>query len=607
MPRIAEITADPNRQTPLARTAAVQREAGRAPVIQREGIRRSLRETPLGRPVYRGDMTIKSRRTTAEDVGYKVYNEDVLPGRLAKVFEQQAEILDQTEKNRRATQVSVAVAEASRELQQYAFDLQRGTRGQDGSVQAPPPPSEVSKLYAQREQELGDRYKEQLDGESFALFQERLAPIALRASLDVQGDSIARSQSEGVANLGKSIDLYAELAAEADDVSRPRIIEQAELAIFEAESRGLLKPGEGYQKREQFRELMTRAEIVRAMRESPDAAIEQLAGDTLPGLNPQEQQELLTQAVDNADRRRRDQLSEKAEAARLAREEIAVMKDRFATEVGIRKINGNLDESYLRQHIDLIPPDKIDDWFAEVRRDKTLELQLSEAAEQGQSVSGVVEDMVKQQRVDPAVGRDIVRTQYSRQRESDRLARIELEQAAANKTLSPSRINELYLDKRLSDDDWEKYSKAARGELAGVPDPIQAAKDGLTVIGGGFFGLGDKGREDLAKKEFDYIVAEFTERHGRKPDQLELDGITNELVKRQLDKDKTDLLPKYFEGNAETPDKASIQKAGQKLIEAHKNLQIGKFEFSRNVARLRQMNKMANHLAQKAPKSVKVN
>lgn len=536
MPRIHEIVAAPNVNTPL-----------------------------------RGPQTSLGRQATAEDVGYDIAPSDAVPRAIDQLARGLTETFAIAAKNKRAADLGVAKSNAALELQQFSFELNNGSVGQDGVRRPPARPEEAPRLYQEKVREIQERYKGQLDGGSFGLWDEDFQKVAQLQGFDVQKRSIEALQGEERAALDVTIDTHATAAANAPDLLRPRLLDQGQLAIQDAEDRGTLTPEEALAKRRQFQELVVRAEITRAIREDAENAYNILLAGPLEGLNVKEQEELTTEAYNAMVRQDREAVA--AENARLQLDEnrLKLRRGEFTKALANKKREGTLTAQYVIDNEYLIEPQHYSGWLEEAQRDEAFENELTRAAEEvnsqqeAEDVFAKATEGAETGRVDRAVARNVVEKAFGRTRETPRYVKTDLNRELRMGTLEYEKLDKLYADRQLSDSDYEKYTKDIDTLRKNPLDPILKTEQALTAR---FFDEFNSTtpQSEAAAQEFTFEVEDFLAKHKRKPNSKELLELSDDVFRRQWNEDTRSILPRLFDGDPANPTPADIQATGKKLM-----------------------------------------
>jgi len=536
VPRIHEIVAAPNVNTPL-----------------------------------RGPQTSLGRQATAEDVGYDIAPSDAVPRAIDQLARGLTETFAIAAKNKRAADLGVAKSNAALELQQFSFELNNGSVGQDGVRRPPARPEEAPRLYQEKVREIQERYKGQLDGGSFGLWDEDFQKVAQLQGFDVQKRSIEALQGEERAALDVTIDTHATAAANAPDLLRPRLLDQGQLAIQDAEDRGTLTPEEALAKRRQFQELVVRAEITRAIREDAENAYNILLAGPLEGLNVKEQEELTTEAYNAMVRQDREAVA--AENARLQLDEnrLKLRRGEFTKALANKKREGTLTAQYVIDNEYLIEPQHYSGWLEEAQRDEAFENELTRAAEEvnsqqeAEDVFAKATEGAETGRVDRAVARNVVEKAFGRTRETPRYVKTDLNRELRMGTLEYEKLDKLYADRQLSDSDYEKYTKDIDTLRKNPLDPILKTEQALTAR---FFDEFNSTtpQSEAAAQEFTFEVEDFLAKHKRKPNSKELLELSDDVFRRQWNEDTRSILPRLFDGDPANPTPADIQATGKKLM-----------------------------------------
>lgn len=215
------------------------------------------------------------------------------------------------EKVRRKNQLDSVVLDASLELQEFVFNLEHGTVGEDGSFVPPPDPVEHFGLYQQKVREINERVQEKLgDEELFAAFQGDFQKLALAQSFRVREHSLERQKESVLADLDANEDALAELAAQDDTIGGdfmavPAVGKLQEMYTRAVEA-GVLGADDAQKRFESFRGKVATAQVRRDIRNDPQLALEGLLGEAYEGLSVEKRQHWATIASRELERREKE-------------------------------------------------------------------------------------------------------------------------------------------------------------------------------------------------------------------------------------------------------------------------------------------------------------
>ena len=247
--------------------------------------------------------------------------------RLGETLVSVGEHLDRV---RRASKLTSAVIDASAEAQEYAYGLQHGTPGEDGTTVPPPAAEQHNGLYAAKVKSIREKAKSRLDPESYEAFEKQFSSIALRLSFDVRSNVNDRETKERIAATAEDLQTLARTAGKASNVLRPTLLNQGRLAVQTLESGGLLDAMQARSMRETFENDVFMEEIRAKIQADPVKTREQLkAGRWDKDLDSGVRKQLVGEANVEINAREAEESRLKSEARKAKEEAQTALQNAF--------------------------------------------------------------------------------------------------------------------------------------------------------------------------------------------------------------------------------------------------------------------------------------
>lgn len=300
---------------------------------------------------------------------------------------------------RRESLLSTETVKAQQELQEFAFTLKNGTLAEDGTYTAPPDPLQHETLLQNKVKEINARVKGTLgDNELYSLYERDFSQTALRESFKVRENAIGR-QREAITNeFATNLQTLADMAANEEDVPTQLAIRNKMRTMTSGlVASGVMSPDDGFKAEKSFDRMVVNAQVRRAMRDNPEAALTALLGDGFPQLtDPAEREKWIDQAGRRLDTevrrraaeeertRRQEDKAQREMEEQTAKDGYALAAENQLTPSWVEQNRGNLGKA---DYVQLLNKAKGFD----VNTDPKLYTQLRSASMAGKNVKGAAD------------------------------------------------------------------------------------------------------------------------------------------------------------------------------------------------------------------------
>ncbi len=222
---------------------------------------------------------------------------------------------------RRDSLLSSNTAKATQEIQEFAFTLKNGTTAEDGTITAPPDPSEHYRLYNEKVKEIGDRYGKNFEKDEAlkGLFTRDFGKVAVQQSFGVRTNATERQKEAAVADLNQTEDTLADIYSRGDEFIRKQVVEQYRGQVARFAAAGIISPIDAGKREDKFITMTERATARELIRNDPDKALDAfLSGDQFKRMPADEREKWTQMAVVQSERQRKGALAEQERMRREA-------------------------------------------------------------------------------------------------------------------------------------------------------------------------------------------------------------------------------------------------------------------------------------------------
>ena len=235
-------------------------------------------------------------------------------------------VADHIDNVRRTSMLSSANAQATQELQEYAFTLERGSVNPDGTLVPPPDPGQHYDLYTKKVKDINDRVKARFgDDDLYGLFEQDFGKVVLKQSFEVRKNVIEKQRGMALAEFNATEDTLADVYANGDAFTRANVAQTYRSNLGRFVAAGVIDPVTGQKREEKFLSMLERADVRELTRKNPDAAVQaMLDGNQFKRINPDEREKWLSLATGESERRRTADI---AEDERIRREAERAQRD----------------------------------------------------------------------------------------------------------------------------------------------------------------------------------------------------------------------------------------------------------------------------------------